>query len=101
MVGDTGLELANASGHVSDTFVTKSPQTEARTQVRPEDNGQFETRTGQQKDTFGACPCCAGVAQNRTQSIPLDLLRLAMLWEGIPIGIRQGWIVTAETIVEM
>jgi hypothetical protein len=76
----------------------KVATTKATKQVKPDDSGQVKTHTGQQKDTFSAPACCTGVAQIIPQNLPLDLLRLAMLWDRIPIEIRQGWIITAETI---
>jgi hypothetical protein len=53
-------------------------------------SGHLEAHTGHEKDTFGASTCGADVTQNEAQNLPLDFLRLAMLWEQIPIKDKTG-----------
>jgi hypothetical protein len=99
LVRATGVESQNGVGQIDDTQATKTIQPTSYSQVVITAGGHVEARDGHQKDTFGAFPCRAGVEGNGGNCVPADLLRLAMLWDRLPIEVRHGWVITAEAII--
>jgi hypothetical protein len=101
MVGDTGLEPLNASGHLSDKSPTQGSQDTESAEVVRNFAQQNADKLGPNKDRNGDFSCCTGVAQEAAVLRELKLVIFA--WENLSGEIRKAIlaIIKASFVADM